>query len=266
MASQLKQFSMLYIFAIGMYVLCGCATPAAQTESSPESLRPGFDVVYYPAIQPGMTSDSAKKDWIALFPSAAFFDNRIEMQISQKKLTLFYYQLLYRKIVVEARKKENGGYERGFDLQFPDWGLHFDNLTKAQKAADALFFMQQALKKFEEEQQNKLARFEPIAAQYRALASKPSVPEEQRRLIVQANALSQQKKYDKAIEQYLKALELNPTSFPAAYFNLALLNEKLNRPLSAIIYMKHYLLLEPQAKDARSAQDKIYEWELMLGK
>jgi hypothetical protein len=30
--------------------------------------------------------------------------------------------------------------------------------------------------------------------------------------------------------------------------------------------MKHYLLLEPQAKDARSAQDKIYEWELMLGK
>lgn len=266
MASKIKQFSILYIFAISMYVLSGCATPTARTDSSPESLRPGFDVVYYPAIQPGMTSDSAKKDWSALFPTSAFFDNRIEMQISQQKLTLFYYQLLYRKIVVEARKKENGGYERGVDIQFPDWGLHFDNLTKAQKAADTLFFMQQALKKFEEEQNNKLARFEPIAAQYRALASKPSVSEEQRRLIVQANALSQQKKYDKAVEQYLKALELNPTSYPAAYFNLALLNEQLIRPLSAIIYMKHYLLLEPQAKDARSAQDKIYEWELMLGK
>lgn len=30
--------------------------------------------------------------------------------------------------------------------------------------------------------------------------------------------------------------------------------------------MKQYLLLEPEAKDARSAQDKIYEWELMIQK
>jgi hypothetical protein len=30
--------------------------------------------------------------------------------------------------------------------------------------------------------------------------------------------------------------------------------------------MKKYLLIEPDASDARSAQDKIYEWEIMMHK
>jgi hypothetical protein len=30
--------------------------------------------------------------------------------------------------------------------------------------------------------------------------------------------------------------------------------------------MKKYLLLEPDASDARGAQDKIYEWEIMTQK
>jgi hypothetical protein len=34
----------------------------------------------------------------------------------------------------------------------------------------------------------------------------------------------------------------------------------------AVTYMKQYLMLEPVAKDARSAQDKIYEWEFLQKK
>ncbi len=30
--------------------------------------------------------------------------------------------------------------------------------------------------------------------------------------------------------------------------------------------MNQYFLLEPDAKDARSARDKIYEWEVMIQK
>jgi tetratricopeptide (TPR) repeat protein len=92
------------------------------------------------------------------------------------------------------------------------------------------------------------------------------VSEEQRRYIVQANVLSQEKDYGKAIELYLKAVELDSVSYPAAYFNLALLSAQMNRFTSAISCMKQYLLLEPGAQDARSAQDKIYEWELRAGK
>ena len=59
-------------------------------------------------------------------------------------------------------------------------------------------------------------------------------------------------------------IERDPTCYPAAYYNLALLEGQMNLPFAAITYMKHYLLLVPDAPDARSAQDKIYEWELLM--
>jgi len=240
-------------------------------------------VVYYPKIQPGMTFDSIKKDLIrtisstnipdqdgrvlALADGCAVLDDRLEIKYSSKQgpsnLTLFYYPLLYSRVVVEVLQNGGGGYK----INLPELpSLSYRKLSNAQKIADALFFIQQQMKKVEEERNNQLARFEPTAAEYRALKIKPPVTEEQRRMIVQANALSQQRKYGKAIEQYLKVIKLDPTAYPAAYFNLALLSAQDNNPLSAIFYMKHYLLLVPDAQDVRSARDKIYEWELMTGK
>ena len=65
---------------------------------------------------------------------------------------------------------------------------------------------------------------------------------------------------------YLKAVELDPVSYPAAYLNLALLYAQQQRYNKAIAYMKQYLMLVPEAPDTRSAQDKIYEWEFMMQK
>lgn len=90
--------------------------------------------------------------------------------------------------------------------------------------------------------------------------------EEQRKYVVQANALNRLKDYYGAIGLYLKAIDVDPVSYPGAYFNLALLNAQLRRYNAAVSYMKQYLLLVPDAKDARSAQDKIYEWEIMMKK
>jgi len=142
--------------------------------------------------------------------------------------------------------------------------FHFENLTVAQKFADALYSIQKLNMEVENEQAKRLAEFESLAAQYRALAIKPPVSEEQRRLIVQANALNQRKDYGGAIDLYLKAVELDPVSYPAAYFNLALLYAQQQRYNKAIAYMKPYLMLVPEAPDARSAQDKIYEWEILM--
>ncbi len=58
----------------------------------------------------------------------------------------------------------------------------------------------------------------------------------------------------------MKAIKLDPVSYPEAYFNMALLSAQGRRFPPAVRYMKQYLLLVPDAKDARSAQDKIYEW------
>jgi tetratricopeptide (TPR) repeat protein len=139
----------------------------------------------------------------------------------------------------------------------------FKKQTDAQRFADDLFFIQQTLQKTYDERR---ASFESLATQYRGLAIKPPVSEEQRKYIVQANVLNQQKDYAGAIDLYLKAIDLDPVAYPGAYFNLALLSAQLHRFKLAISYMKQYLLLVPDAKDARSAQDKIYEWEIMMGK
>ena len=77
---------------------------------------------------------------------------------------------------------------------------------------------------------------------------------------------NQQKDYSGAIEIYRKALDLDPTAYPEACFNLALLSAQMKRFNPAIGYMKQYLSLVHRAPDARSAQDKIYEWELMMRK
>ena len=91
-----------------------------------------------------------------------------------------------------------------FEFQEPD---------RARRFADDLYFVQQGLRKQEEP---RLALFGAKAAEYRALAVKPQVTEEQRKYIVQANALNEQKDYAGAIALYLKALDLDPVSYPGA--------------------------------------------------
>ncbi len=267
----------------------GCVSPHANASTAPrESLRPDYEVVYSPEIQPGAGFDSSKKDLeenlrhIVLYPDICpalpfyidktiVYDDRTEIAWTNHcgtnpKMGVFIldnYKLFKARIVVEFRTVGHGNIR--YEINFPDLAsLEFDNLPSAKKVADVLFSMQNQEKKADSERKSQLVRFESTAAQYRGLKIKLPVAEEQRKFIVQANALSQQKKYAKAIEQYLKVIELNPTSYPAAYFNLALLSAQNNNPLSAIHYMKHYLLLVPDAPDARGGQDKIYEWELMI--
>jgi len=59
-------------------------------------------------------------------------------------------------------------------------------------------------------------------------------------------------------------IDLGQTAYPAAYYNLALLLAQTQRFSKAIYNMKKYLMLVPEAEDARAAQDKIYEWEYNL--
>lgn len=93
-----------------------------------------------------------------------------------------------------------------------------------------------------------------------------TIPEEQRRLIVQANYYNNNKDYKNALKIYFQASQVNPFSYPAAYYNMALIAAELKNYSYAILNMKKYLLLMPDAEDARKAQDKIYEWEINIKK
>lgn len=117
-----------------------------------------------------------------------------------------------------------------------------------------------------ENRKKQLAEFEKSAAEYRALKVKPPVSEEQRRFIVQANAFNEKKMYDDAIRLYEQAIVMDQTGYPSAYSNLALLSAQVKKYDDAIYNMKKYLLLVPDASDARGARDMIYEWEALITK
>jgi len=292
-----------FIFIIAAFSGCAAPNPNLDNGNVPhELLRPGIYIVHHPSVRPGETIDSAKNDLAKILTtgsaevvgyatahrttapvqSCSVRDNLIRMQMSWGRLDWQLDDLLECDILVTEIK--NNPASARFDIHISNRplssfrtesapnGKHKDlisfffnknALAEAQKFADDLFYIQQWMKNDLDKQ---LAVFNSRAAQYRALTKKPPVSEKQRKYIVQANAANQQKDYSGAIEMYRKALDVDPTSYPGAYFNLALLSAQVKRFNPAIGYMKQYLSLVPDAADARSAQDKIYEWEFMLRK
>jgi tetratricopeptide (TPR) repeat protein len=291
----LKNLSGLILCISIAVVFSGCVTAPEPTinrsSGASGSLTPGYDVVYYPQVPADKTWDAVLtafqqtiRDtiWIymgedhlkysrpSIVKNIAFQNNRVEILYQRvgsydtRTFTFFYYQMMNTSIAAQAGKDGRRGR---YAIIIPEIvTFRAVDLATTQRFADALFFRQQQVKTVVKQYDEKLALFEPVAAQYRALAVKPAVSEEQRKLIVQANALTQQKEYSKAMAQYHKAIALDRTAYPEAYFNLALLAAQEHLPVSAIFYMRHYLLLRPDAKDARSAQDKIYEWEMLFQK
>jgi len=188
-------------------------------------------------------------------------DDRIEFKLARKNTIIKFEDLIDYNI-------ENPAYRRArivlsignFEFLASGWAKsNFDRLLKLRQYL--IFMQKQQVKK---RYADHLILFEPIAAQYRTLRVKPTISEEQRKYIVQANSFNQQKQYEKAIELYIKALKLDQTSYPAGFSNLALLNAQVHNFDAAIYYMKKYLMLLPEASDARSSKDKIYEWEAQL--
>jgi len=87
-----------------------------------------------------------------------------------------------------------------------------------------------------------------------------ALPEEARQFKVQAEGAVRDKQFDEAANYYGRALAEAP-GWAAGYFNRALtLSEVWDFP-DAIVDMKRYLALAPDAPDARAAQDKIYDWQ-----
>lgn len=106
--------------------------------------------------------------------------------------------------------------------------------------------------------------FQEIATQYRSTNPKPLIPEAARKFKVQAEFAVQEKRLDQAVELYGKALEIAPW-MPEGHYNLALVLGEKKKYRDALREMNRYLLLAPNAPEARAAQDKIYQWESVVG-
>lgn len=102
--------------------------------------------------------------------------------------------------------------------------------------------------------------FLEVVTQYHAANPKPVLSEEAHKFKVQAEFAVQEKRIAKAIELYGMALVIAPW-WPEGHYNLALALGETKKYRDAITEMKRFMLLEPASAEARSAQDKIYQWE-----
>jgi hypothetical protein len=112
---------------------------------------------------------------------------------------------------------------------------------------------------------SKEAAFREAVRRYREMPVKPSLPEEARKFKVQAESAFNRKDFDDAAARYLDALKIAPW-WPEGYFNRALILGETGRYRKAVEEMRKYLVIVPDAPDAREAQDKIYEWEGLVRK
>lgn len=102
--------------------------------------------------------------------------------------------------------------------------------------------------------------FEAEAKKYREAETKPDLPESAREFKVRAESAVKEKRFLDAVEAFDRALQVAPW-WPQGHFNAALILSELKVYGLAIDEMQRYLLLTPDAENARQAQDKIYDWK-----
>ena len=102
--------------------------------------------------------------------------------------------------------------------------------------------------------------FQWVANTYRAREVKPELPEGARRFKVQAEGAVHDGDFAGAARYYAQAIRVAPW-WPEGHFNAALVSAEAKHFANAMAFMKVYLMLAPDAPDARAAQDKIYDWE-----
>lgn len=102
--------------------------------------------------------------------------------------------------------------------------------------------------------------FPAKAEAWRAANPKPPLSEAGNKHRILAESAFREKDVERAIEHFEAALESDPT-WPEGNFNVALLLGEAGAYRHAARYMKRYLLLVPDGKDAKAANEKIVIWE-----
>ncbi|MBN1131831.1 MAG: hypothetical protein JXA39_02070 [Bacteroidales bacterium] len=112
--------------------------------------------------------------------------------------------------------------------------------------------------------EDSLALFGSMAKTSPYDTSAVQISENQRKLMVQGNLLHKNQEYLAALDKYHEIIESDPLNCPFCYYSIAFIYADIRNYNLAIFNMKKYLILYPDAPNARAAQDKIYEWELLF--
>jgi tetratricopeptide (TPR) repeat protein len=139
--------------------------------------------------------------------------------------------------------------------------LLFRTQNEAIACANALFILKRRAEGYTPPKDAAAeAAFQEEARKYRAMRVKPALPEEAHKYAVQGDFAVEKKNLDAAADRYADALKVAPW-WPEGHFKRGLVLADLERYAEGIDEMKKFLLLAPDAKEARAAQDNIYKWE-----
>jgi tetratricopeptide (TPR) repeat protein len=102
--------------------------------------------------------------------------------------------------------------------------------------------------------------FQEKAKAWKALAQKPVLAEDARRFKVRAEDSAQKKDWENAVKSYEQGLAIEPLC-PDGQLNAARIYGELHAAALAVMHMKRYLELCPDAPDAQKCRDQMYIWE-----
>jgi tetratricopeptide (TPR) repeat protein len=185
--------------------------------------------------------DDTKEALSAVYIDKGKYDEAINILSSANKDNNFSKLLLYKDSMMQSVKtlEAKGQYKEAIKV--------YANLLKI---AD------------EKEAKGIRAHIAELMIKYPHLFA---LPEEARKFVIKAETYTEEGKFEKAIEEYQKALELSPF-FPNLYKALALSYGQIKDYRKAIYNMNIYLELYPDAPDIRTVKDQIYKWEFMMEK
>lgn len=131
----------------------------------------------------------------------------------------------------------------------------------SQRVMSALYALQQnAIREKKETAAYSAAFSASLAVHREKAAANVALPEQANKYKVQAEGAVRGKDFDDAAGLYRAALNIAPW-WPAGHYNRALVLSESGDHELAIDEMNYYLQLVPDAANARTAQNKIYEWE-----
>jgi hypothetical protein len=107
---------------------------------------------------------------------------------------------------------------------------------------------------------DELAAFEQQTTAWRALVTKPPLSDEAYKDRLLAEDALKSRNLDASAGYYEAGVAAEPT-WDQGWYNLALLYAEQNDYFDAAQCMKHYVILMPDAPDAREAKDNIILWE-----
>ena len=208
---------------------------------------------------PGMSSHfTADRDTVRFTLDSFEFDGkrrggkREHFKVDLK--TLEPVSAVYGRMSGISRLKDEAGRDLPSPLNYLE--LRPDHAGAIRSLAAAL----NCLRAFAGSAGDPLRAFTQQAAAWRALRSKPPIPENIRTQRLLAENAVKENLPDKALQHYETGIELYPT-WPQGYFNAALVAAELGFYGEAIEHMQAYLELVPDAPDAQAARDQMAIWQ-----